>query len=103
MTHALDAYFSVLRDVEGWSKTALSGAAAMQQVEAAILGPIQGWIIDHFGSCGIVQVGVVLFGAGLMLFGTAATLTGFKAFTFRLPIIAALSAWGSAFLLLLPN
>jgi len=34
----------VLRDDRGWSKTALSGAAALHQMEAAILGPC--WL-DH--------------------------------------------------------
>jgi MFS family permease len=79
MIHSFGAYVAVLRDSEGWSKTALSGVAAMQQVEAALLGPIQGWIADRYGSRDMVRVGVVLFSVGLMLLGTATSLVSFYA------------------------
>ncbi len=61
------AYFAVLRDDRGWSKTELSGAAAMHQVEAAILGPLLGWFIDRFGAQWVIRAGVVIFGAGFIL------------------------------------
>jgi MFS family permease len=79
LTHAFGAYVAVLRDAEGWSKTALSGVAAMQQVEAALLGPLQGWVIDRFGTRGMVRVGLVLFGGGMMLLSTASSLASFYA------------------------
>ena len=79
MIHSFGAYVAVLRDSEGWSKTALSGVAAMQQVEAALLGPIQGWIADRHGSRAMVRIGVVLFASGLMLLGTATSLPAFYA------------------------
>ena len=52
--HAFGAYFAVLMEEFGWSKTALSGAAALQPMEAAILGPLLGWIIDRFGPQGMI-------------------------------------------------
>jgi sugar phosphate permease len=61
------AYFAVLRDDRGWSKTELSGAAALHQVEAAILGPLLGWFIDRFGPQWVIRVGVVVFGTGFIL------------------------------------
>lgn len=61
------AYFAILRDDRGWSKTELSGAAALHQVESAILGPLLGWCLDRFGTRGVVRIGVTLFGAGFML------------------------------------
>jgi hypothetical protein len=42
MTQSFGAYVAVLQAERGWSKTALSGAAALQQMEAAILGPLLG-------------------------------------------------------------
>jgi hypothetical protein len=45
MTQAFGAYVAVLQEERGWSKTALSGAAALQQMEVAILGPVLGWFI----------------------------------------------------------
>jgi sugar phosphate permease len=67
MTQSFGAYVAVLQAERGWSKTALSGAAALQQMEAAILGPLLGWLIDRFGPQGIIRFGIVVFGCGLML------------------------------------
>jgi sugar phosphate permease len=61
------AYVVVLGDQFGWSKTALSGAYSLQQIENGLLGPAQGWIIDRFGPKANMQVGIVLFGIGLMV------------------------------------
>jgi MFS family permease len=77
MIHSFGAYVAVLRDSEGWSKTALAGVAAMQQLEAALLGPLQGWIADRHGARIMVRAGVVLFAAGLMLLGSATSLPMF--------------------------
>jgi MFS family permease len=75
--NAFGAYFAVLTEEFGWSKTALSGAAAMQPMEAAILGPLLGWIIDRFGPQGMIRAGVVIFGLGFMGLSTINTLFGF--------------------------
>jgi sugar phosphate permease len=79
ITQSFGAYVSVLQAERGWSKTALSGAAAMQQMESALLGPILGWFIDRFGSQGLIRAGVVVFGIGLMLMSFTETLGGFYA------------------------
>lgn len=71
------AYLAVLTEERGWSKTALSGAAAMQPMEAALLGPLLGWIMDKFGPQGMIRAGVVLFGLGFILLSTIDTLVGF--------------------------
>ena len=75
--NAFGAYFAVLTEEFGWSKTALSGAAAMQPMEAAILGPLLGWIIDRFGPQGMIRAGVVIFGLGFIGLSTIDTLFGF--------------------------
>src|SRR5436190_3916126 len=77
MTQSFGAYVAVLQAERGWSKTALSGAAALQQMETAILGPIIGWFIDRFGPQGMIRVGVVVFGLGLMLLSQTDTLLAF--------------------------
>jgi MFS family permease len=77
LMQSFGAYVAVLRDDRGWSKTALSGAAALQQMEAAILGPVLGWIIDRFGPQGLIRIGVLTFGIGFMLLSTIETLAGF--------------------------
>src|SRR5437868_2817169 len=77
MTQSFGAYVAVLQAERGWSKTALSGAAALQQMEAAILGPFLGWFIDRFGPQGMIRVGIVVFGCGLMLVAQTDTLLTF--------------------------
>lgn len=74
---AFGAYFAVLADEFGWSKTALSGAAALQPMEAAVLGPVLGWIIDRFGPQGMIRIGIVVFGIGFMLLSQIESLVGF--------------------------
>jgi sugar phosphate permease len=67
ITQSFGAYVAVLQAERGWSKTELSGAAALQQMEAALLGPALGWFMDRFGPQGMIRAGVVIFGIGLML------------------------------------
>ncbi len=77
ITQAFGAYLAVLADEQGWSKTALSGAAALQQMEVALLGPVLGWAIDRFGPKVFVRAGVVVFGVGLCLLSQVQTLPQF--------------------------
>src|SRR5580765_7235403 len=77
LLQSFGAYFAILRDDRGWSKTELSGAAAIHQVEAAILGPVIGWFIDRFGAQGVIRTGVVLFGLGFILLSRIDSLLSF--------------------------
>ena len=77
LNQAFGAYVAALVAERGWSKTALAGAASLKSTEAAILGPALGWLIDRFGSQGIIRAGVVLFGIGFMLLSWTDTLLGF--------------------------
>jgi sugar phosphate permease len=77
LLQSFGAYFAVLRDDLGWSKTELSGAAAMHQLEAAVLGPVLGWFLDRFGPQWVIRTGVLVFGAGFMLLSTIESLLSF--------------------------
>jgi sugar phosphate permease len=77
LNQAFGAYLAVLVSERGWSKTALSGAAALKSTEAAILGPILGWMIDRFGAQGMIRAGIVTFGIGFILLSRIDTLIGF--------------------------
>ena len=77
VTQAFGAYLAVLAEEQGWSKTALSGAAALQQMEVALLGPVLGWLLDRFGPKGFVRAGVVVFGTGLCLLSQVQSLPAF--------------------------
>ena len=77
--HAFGGYLAVLQDDRGWNKTQLSGAAALQQMESAIIGPALGWIMDRFGPQGLIRLGVVMFGLGFMALSSIDTLLEFYA------------------------
>ena len=77
LNQAFGAYVAVLVEERGWSKTALSGAAALQQMEAALLGPVLGWLLDRFGPQVFIRIGVFFLGGGLMLLSTVDSLAGF--------------------------
>jgi sugar phosphate permease len=77
LQYSFGAYVAVIQEERGWSKTSLSGAAALHQVEAALLGPVLGWVIDRFGAQGLIRAGVLVFGAGMMLLSFSHSLIGF--------------------------
>lgn len=79
LNQAFGAYLAALVQDRGWSKTALSGAAALKSTEAAVLGPVLGWLVDRFGSQRILRAGVILFGIGFMLLSQTDTLAAFYA------------------------
>jgi len=60
-------YIAALAQEMGWSKTALAGAAALQSLEAAVVGPMLGWLLDRLGTRAAIRWGLVIFGAGLLL------------------------------------
>jgi MFS family permease len=70
-------YIATLSDEMGWSKTSLSAAAALQSVEAAIIGPLLGWVVDRFGSPVMIRMGVVIMGLGLASMSQVDSLSGF--------------------------
>ncbi|MEN9761886.1 MAG: putative sialic acid transporter [Pseudomonadota bacterium] len=77
LVQSFGAYVAVLSAERGWSKTALSGAAALQSVETALIGPVLGWLIDRFGEARLIRLGVIIFALGLMVLGNVDSLAGF--------------------------
>ena len=74
---AFGAYVAVLSEERGWSKTTLSGAAALQSIEGALLGPAMGWLVDRFGARALVHIGVVLMGLGFLALSQIDSVGGF--------------------------
>jgi sugar phosphate permease len=79
LLQSFGAYVAVLQEDRGWSKTELSFAAALHQMEAAILGPVLGWFIDRFGPHGVIRAGIVVLGAGFMFMSATESLAAFYA------------------------
>jgi MFS family permease len=93
LTQSLGLYIAVLADEMGWSKTTLSGAAALQSVESAIIGPIMGWLMDRFGPQVMIRWGVVALSAGLFLLSQVSSVTTFYVSAVMMAIGASLSGY----------
>ena len=65
---AASVLFKAIEDEFGWSRTVISGVATFGRLGNTLLGPIEGWLVDTFGSGKMVLVGFTLGGAGLILF-----------------------------------
>lgn len=49
-----------------WSRTALSGAFSLARVEGAVLGPLEGVLIDRIGTRRMVMIGYTIMGLGFI-------------------------------------
>lgn len=68
--HAYGAYIVLLHRDLGWSVTLLSAGYAMARTESAVLGPLQGHMVDRWGARAVMHIGVVSLGIGLFLMGS---------------------------------
>ena len=93
LTQSFGAYVALLAEERGWSKTPLAGAAAMQSMEAAILGPVLGWVMDRFGPQAMIRWGIVAFALGFFALSQLETLTGFYVSAVTLAIGASLCGY----------
>ncbi|HEX9719119.1 MAG TPA: MFS transporter [Ramlibacter sp.] len=93
LLQAFGAYVAVLSDELGWSKTALSGGAALQSIEGALLGPALGWMVDRFGPRVMVEIGIIAFGLGFMALSQIDTLAGFYAAILLIAVGASFSGY----------
>lgn len=67
LSQSFGLYIAALSEEMGWSKTTLAGAAALQSVESALIGPVLGWVLDRFGAPSVIRAGIVVFSAGLLV------------------------------------
>ncbi len=68
MFHAMGLWFVALESTFGWTRTQLSLAFAFTRIEGGILGPIEGYLTDRFGTRRLVMIGMSIMGIGWMLF-----------------------------------
>ena len=66
--HAMGLWFVALEHTFGWTRTQLSLAFAFTRIEGGILGPIEGILVDKFGTRRLVLIGMTITGIGWILF-----------------------------------
>ena len=64
----LGTFLVALQTEFGWSRTVLSGAFSLSRAQGAVLGPIEGWLIDKFGIRRMVLFGYCLMAFGFLMF-----------------------------------
>ncbi len=77
ITQAYGNYAVLLERQFGWSKTTFSAAFSLMRAESGLLGPVQGWALDRYGTRQIMRLGVILTGLGLVGFSQIQTLLHF--------------------------
>ena len=50
-----------------WSRTTLNGAFALARVQGAVIGPVEGFLIDRFGPRRMILVGYTIMGLGFLM------------------------------------
>ena len=65
---ASSVLFKAIEDEFGWSRALISGVASFGRFGGAMLGPVEGFLTDRFGSGKMVFVGFILGGSGLIFF-----------------------------------
>ena len=68
-SQGLATYLGPLQNDFGWSKAVLAGPRSVTQIEGAITGPFEGFLVDRFGPRRVVASGIFIMGLGFILFG----------------------------------
>ncbi len=77
----------------GWTRTQMSGAFALARAEGAVLGPIEGWLIDRLGNRRMILIGYVIMGVGFILFSQVDSLWEFYAVFMLITLGSGLGGW----------
>ena len=71
-------WIKVLRDDFGWSRTQLTGAFSLSQLESSFIGPLSGYLTDKYGSRRMVLIGLLIMGAGFLVFSEIRRVASFS-------------------------
>ena len=77
----------------GWSRTQLSGAFSLARVEGAILGPIEGFLVDRLGNRRMILIGYVIMGIGFIMFSQVDNLWQFYVAFIVITLGSGLGGW----------
>jgi len=65
---AASTLFRAIEDEFGWSRAVVTGVASFGRFGGALLGPLEGWMTDKFGTGKMVVIGFTIGGLGLILY-----------------------------------
>lgn len=61
-------YLSPLQREFGWSRALIAGSRSLMQAENAVLGPLEGFLMDKLGPRVMVVIGSLIMGLGFVMF-----------------------------------
>ena len=65
---SLPTWFVVLDKRFGWTRAQLTWAFSLARAESGIFGPVEGLLVDRYGSRRMVLIGMLITGGGFLLF-----------------------------------
>lgn len=65
---AASTLFRAIEDEFGWSRALVTGVASFGRFGGALLGPLEGWLTDRFGTGRMVLIGFTIGGLGLIFY-----------------------------------
>ena len=77
----------------GWSRTQLSGAFSLARVEGALLGPIEGYLIDWLGNRRMILIGCTIMGIGFLMYSQIESLWQFYVAFLVISLGSGLGGW----------
>lgn len=75
--NAFQLYFVHLRSEFNWTRSQVALAFSLSRAESGLLGPIQGWAVDKFGTRVILVIGTIIYAVGFFLLSRVQTLIQF--------------------------
>ena len=77
----------------GWSRTQLTGAFSLAQLEGSIVGPIAGLLVDWLGARRMVLSGMIVIGVGFILLSQTTNLAMFYVAYLIIMLGQGIGAW----------
>ena len=91
--HGLTVWFVVLEQHFQWNRTQLSLAFSLARVEGGIVGPLEGLLVDRLGARSMVLIGLLILGAGFLMFSQVQSLWQFYAAFLVMSLGGSMGGW----------
>ena len=86
-------FFVALERNFGWNRTTLSGAFALSRAEGALLGPIEGFLVDRLGTRKMVLIGYFIMGLGFIFYSQIQSVWQFYVAYMAISLGSGLGGW----------
>lgn len=89
----LGTFLVTMQQEFGWSRTVLSGAFALARAQGAVIGPVEGFLIDKIGNRRMILFGYILMSFGFYLFSQVHTIWQFYLAFIVITLGSGLGGW----------